>query len=93
LGIGGFFEAYAISAELGCRKPDPRMYRYASDALDLSPQDCLFVDDDPTLVAAAIALGYHGVAVLRDTADTTQTVTFIRSIDAILSHLCPARET
>ena len=29
--------AYAISAVLGCRKPDPRMYRHAIDALGLVP--------------------------------------------------------
>jgi putative hydrolase of the HAD superfamily len=59
LGIHDFFEAYAISAELGCRKPDPRMYHHASNALALNPAACLFVDDSPDLVAAAINLGYQ----------------------------------
>ena len=66
LGLGGFFEAYAISAVLGCRKPDPRMYHYASAALGLAPAQCVFVDDDPALVAAAIRLGYVGFALCRD---------------------------
>jgi FMN phosphatase YigB (HAD superfamily) len=66
LGMAGFFEAYAISELLGCFKPDPRMYAYASDALGLSPSECLFVDDDPELVAAAVKLGYEGRAVCRD---------------------------
>jgi len=66
LGIGGYFEAYAISAVLGCRKPDPRMYRHASDALGLRAAECVFVDDDPELVAAAIELGYAGRALCRD---------------------------
>ena len=35
VGLAGCFEAYAISALLGCTKPDPRMYRHASDALPL----------------------------------------------------------
>lgn len=60
LGIDDFFEAYAISAVLGCRKPDPRMYRHASAALGLEPAECVFVDDDPELVAAALKLGYQG---------------------------------
>jgi len=60
LGIDVYFEAYAISAVLGCRKPDPRMYRHASDALGLEPAECMFVDDDPALVAAALRLGYQG---------------------------------
>lgn len=68
LGIDRFFEAYAISAVLGCRKPDPRMYRHASDALGLEPADCLFIDDDPGLVGAAIDLGYQGRWMRRDTA-------------------------
>jgi|GEM_PF-1689063 len=70
LGLGDFFEAYAISALLGCHKPDPRMYRHASEALGLAPADCLFVDDDPALVAAAIELGYQGRAMLREGDET-----------------------
>lgn len=66
VGLAGYFEAYAISAVLGCTKPDPRMYRHASDALGLEPRRCLFVDDSPPLVEAALALGYQGCAVLRD---------------------------
>ncbi|MGW3490623.1 HAD family hydrolase [Streptomyces sp. NPDC001054] len=70
LGIGRFFEAYAISAVLGCNKPDPRMYHHASDALNLEPAQCLFLDDDPALVVAAIGLGYAGRAVCRGSLTT-----------------------
>ncbi len=66
VGLAGYFEAYAISAVLGCTKPDPRMYRHASDALGLEPRRCLFVDDSPPLVEAALELGYQGCTVLRD---------------------------
>ncbi|MFZ3573238.1 HAD family hydrolase [Streptomyces sp. BH097] len=66
LGIARYFEAYAISAVLGCEKPDPRMYHHASTALGLAPSQCLFVDDDPDLVAAAVQLGYAGRALCRD---------------------------
>ncbi|MEU5383960.1 HAD family hydrolase [Kitasatospora cineracea] len=67
LAIDRFFEAYAISAVLGCNKPDPRMYHHASTALGLAPHHCLFVDDDPTLVTAALALGYTGRTLSRGT--------------------------
>ncbi len=66
LGIGEFFDAYAISRALGCCKPDPRMYHHASNALGLAPEQCLFVDDHPDLVAAAIDLGYAGRAICRN---------------------------
>lgn len=69
LGIAGYFEAYAISGVLGCRKPDPRMYRHASDALGLEPAECVFIDDDPDLVAAALKLGYQGRWMRRTDAD------------------------
>ncbi len=72
IGLGRYFEVYAISAVLGCTKPDPRMYRHASDGLGLPPSACLFVDDDPALVEAAIELGYHGCALLRSGQPTTQ---------------------
>ncbi|MEV0538149.1 HAD-IA family hydrolase [Kitasatospora sp. NPDC050463] len=82
LGIGQYFEAYAISAELGCNKPDPRMYHHASTALDLPPAQCLFVDDDPILVTAAITLGYAGRAVCRGAA--TSHVPTIASLTELL---------
>jgi putative hydrolase of the HAD superfamily len=65
LGLDAYFEAFVISAVLGCNKPDPRMYRAGSDALGLPPHECVFVDDDPDLVAAAIELGYGGTAIVR----------------------------
>ncbi|RFC77403.1 HAD family hydrolase [Streptomyces sp. AcE210] len=82
LGIGEFFEAYAISAELGCDKPDPRMYHHASTALNLAPAQCLFVDDDPSLVTAAITLGYAGRAVCRNS--TASDVPSIASLTELL---------
>jgi HAD superfamily hydrolase (TIGR01509 family) len=82
LGLAHFFESYAISAELGCTKPDPRIYAHASDSLGLDPPECLFVDDVPRLVAAAIELGYQGCAVLRDgsQADEIPTVSDLRAL-------------
>jgi putative hydrolase of the HAD superfamily len=60
-----FFDVFVVSEVMGCRKPDPRMYRAGSDGLGLAPSECLFVDDDPELVLAAIRLGYLGVAIDR----------------------------
>ena len=83
LGLGEFFEVYAISAVLECRKPDPRMYRHASEGLGLEPDECLFVDDDPALVRAAINLGYQGLAMCRDGA-ASEGVASIRSLTELL---------
>ncbi|MEV4636976.1 HAD-IA family hydrolase [Actinoplanes sp. NPDC049548] len=66
LDIQHYFEGFAISEILGCRKPDPRMYAEGSRLLGLAPHECLFIDDDPELVAAAETLGYRGVTLDRE---------------------------
>lgn len=65
LDLHEYFAGFVISEVLGCRKPDPRMYAAGSDLLGLPPAACLFVDDDPELVEAAVELGYQGIAVTR----------------------------
>jgi epoxide hydrolase-like predicted phosphatase len=39
------FDAMVLSQQLGIRKPDPRIYQYALDRLELAPHQCVFVDD------------------------------------------------
>ena len=55
------FEAVVISAEVGLRKPDPRIYRLALRRLYLAPEEALFVDDKPRNVEGALALGMEGI--------------------------------
>ena len=50
LGLSRYIDAYAISGNLGCCKPDPRMYAAGSRDIGVPPGECLFVDDDPDLV-------------------------------------------
>jgi len=84
LGLDGYFTAYAISEVPGCNRPDPRMYRTASDALGLAPSECLFVDDDPDLVRAARDLGYQGVAMLRGDDRPATDVPWIATLHELL---------
>jgi len=83
LGLDRYFEGYAISEVMGCRKPDRRMYAAGSDLLGLAVGDCLFIDDDPDLVSAAVDLGYHGVVLMR-AARLPSTVQIITSLDELL---------
>lgn len=85
LGLSNLIDAFAISEELGCTKPDPRMYRAGSDALGLEPHECAFVDDDPDLVAAAIDLGYHGFVIDRGTPPGCYSVPTITSLAEIVA--------
>jgi putative hydrolase of the HAD superfamily len=57
----GMFDAVVISAEVGMRKPEERIFRHAVELLGLEPQDCVFVDDLEANVTAAEAVGLTGV--------------------------------
>jgi HAD superfamily hydrolase (TIGR01509 family) len=86
LELHGFFQTFVISAILGCRKPDPRMYRAGSDGLGLPPHECLFIDDDPELVTAATDLGYQGITLSRDrNPPATTTTPRITSLDDLIA--------
>ena len=91
LDLHAYFQAFVISADLGCRKPDPRMYRAGSDALGLPPHECLVVDDAPDLVAAAIELGYGGTAIIR-TADPPTTVPWIGTLEDLVPMTASRRQ-
>lgn len=55
------FDAAVISGEVGMRKPEERIFRYAADQLGLPPRACVFVDDLRPNVRAAADLGMVGV--------------------------------
>lgn len=57
----GMFDAVVISAEVGMRKPEERIFRHAVEQLGLQPEDCVFVDDLEANVTAAEAIGMTGV--------------------------------
>lgn len=63
------FDAVVISAEVGMRKPDERIFRHALDLLALDPHECVFIDDIEHNVRAAEALGIRGLH--HTAADTT----------------------
>ncbi len=65
LGIRDYFDAFAISALVGCWKPCERIYTTAIDELGLPPESLVFVDDWPENVAAAGRLGMVGVVISR----------------------------
>lgn len=50
-----------LSAEVGCAKPDARIYRIAVEQLGVPLCDAVFVDDMADNVTAAQALGMRGV--------------------------------
>ena len=84
LGLRGVFDAVVVSLEVGFGKPDPRSYAAASDGLGLEPKECLFVDDDPALVDAAIHLGYGGRVIARTSGARPTGTPSVKTLDEIL---------
>lgn len=56
-GLDTFVDAFVLSYEQGVKKPDPRIFRTACDALGLPPENTLMVGDDARADAGAAALG------------------------------------
>lgn len=63
------FEARMNSHELGVRKPDPKIYELAEQAMSALPADCLLIDDLAVNCAAARQRGWHAIE-HRSTMDT-----------------------
>ena len=55
------FDGIVVSSHEGVVKPDERLYRILFERYDVRPESAVFVDDRPENVAAADALGMHGV--------------------------------
>ena len=56
-----YFDGRIVSAEHLCAKPDQKLFRILFQTYDLSPQECLFIDDLERNVAAAKTLGMQGI--------------------------------
>jgi putative hydrolase of the HAD superfamily len=57
---GDFFAACYVSGELGLIKPQPEIYQYVLDDLDISAAEAVFIDDREVNVRGAQALGIAG---------------------------------
>lgn len=60
-----YFDLLIVSAHVGSRKPETRIFDYALEQLGLAAGNVLLVDDAPENIVAAHALGLQGVVVVR----------------------------
>ena len=73
------FDTVTISAEVGAKKPDPRIYEIALEAADVPARAAIFVDDFTENLEAARALGM-AVVHFRDPAKA------VAEVEALLHH-------
>jgi putative hydrolase of the HAD superfamily len=65
-GLGAWFDAVAVSGEVGCGKPDARLFDWVCARLGVPPAACLMVGDNPERdIAGAQAAGMPSVWVRR----------------------------
>lgn len=74
----GLCDAIVYSHEEGIEKPDPRAYEIVCRRLGVKPKEAVFLDDLKVNIAAAHAVGMHGVLYRGDAAEA------IAEMDAIL---------
>ncbi|MFC1997980.1 HAD family hydrolase [Chloroflexota bacterium] len=63
LGLMDSFDFVASRDDVEHGKPDPEMYLMVADELDVSPAECLVIEDSPTGVKAGLNAGMQVVAV------------------------------
>jgi len=60
-GLDQYINGYVISADVGCRKPDPAIFHKLLARLGATPGNVLLVDDQPRNLDAAAGLGFTTV--------------------------------
>lgn len=65
-GLYDSFDEVLLSYEIGLRKPNPDIYKYALETLKTKPETTVFIDDDQGNVTVARQLEIHGVVFLSD---------------------------
>jgi putative hydrolase of the HAD superfamily len=58
------FDAVIESSKVGCRKPETRFYEIACETLQVSPHECVFLDDLGVNLKPAAAMGMHTIKVI-----------------------------
>jgi putative hydrolase of the HAD superfamily len=67
LGIRLYFQVVLVSESVGVRKPDPKIFHMALEALQIEPSEAVFVGDNPLAdVAGAKAVGMRAIWVEDD---------------------------
>lgn len=59
--IFSLFSGAVLSGEEHCLKPDPAIYHILFKRYNLTPSNCLFIDDSPANIETARKLGMEGI--------------------------------
>lgn len=65
-----------FSGELGCKKPDTKIYQLAAQKLGVNPKHCILVDDQVSNIIAARKCGWKGILHLNEI-ETAKSLTYL----------------
>ena len=84
-----YFSVIAVSALIGCAKPEPGIFKYALGKLDVSPEEAIHIGDSVELdVRGASSCGLQSLLIDRDNRMTPNTgISTIRSLDEISQYI------
>lgn len=66
MGVMEHIDAATFSCDIGILKPDPRIYQSTLDMLCVKPEEALFIDDYPSKLHGAQAMGIQCVQMVRE---------------------------
>ena len=55
------FDAVVASGDVNMVKPEPQIYTYTTDRLDVQPEECIMVDDVQEFCDGASSVGIHAI--------------------------------
>lgn len=76
------FDHIVESAKIGLRKPDPRIYRMMTDALEVDPNRCVYLDDLGVNLKPAREMGMTTIKVL----NAPQAIAELEAATGLLLH-------
>ncbi|MGG5460917.1 HAD-IA family hydrolase [Clostridium sp. B9] len=80
-----YFDSFVISSQKGITKPNDLMYRLALTELNISPNEAIFIDDNPRNCEAAERLGIHSFVLCRNFKSFIYTKIKYRNLNIIRS--------
>lgn len=83
-----FFDGEFISADCHLVKPEPGIYLRFLEQFSLRPEECVFIDDVPLNIEAAIRCGFYGLVYHGDPARLRRE---LRALGVDAGETCPSR--
>lgn len=87
-GLEKYFSSVALSSVLGIRKPDPRIYHYATDTAGVKPENSVYVGDNINRdVVGTKEAGFGMVIIVQDKREAVEPVSVDAQPDLVIQEL------